>query len=209
MKLYLSSYRLGNNAKELVGMVGKNKKAAIIINALDFSTDIERKKATIAREITDLESLGFKPEVLDLKKYFGNFNKLKNNLSPYGLLWVIGGNVFLLRKAMESSGMDKWLVERKNDESFVYAGYSAGACVLSPSLEGMEIVDDPGVKVRGYSNNTIWRGIGIINWSFVPHYKSDHPESEKVDKEIEYFINNKVLFKALRDGEVIIDSFLA
>lgn len=206
MKLYLSSYRLGNNAKQLVEMVGRNKRAAIIINALDFSMDTKRKKATTTREIKDLENLGFQPEVLDLKKYFGNFDKLKKDLSRFGLLWVIGGNVFLLRKAMKLSGIDKWLLERKNDESLVYAGYSAGVCVLSPSLKGMEIVDDPKVKARGYNDTTIWQGIGIISCAFAPHYKSDHPESEKVDKEIEYYIENKIPFRALRDGEVIIES---
>jgi len=32
-----------------------------------------------------------------------------------------------------------------------------------------------------------------------PHYDSDHEESKATDKEIKYCIDNKILFKALRD----------
>jgi len=34
---------------------------------------------------------------------------------------------------------------------------------------------------------------------------SDHPESEAIEKEVEYCIENKNLFMAHRDGEVIIE----
>ena len=44
MKLYLSSYHLGDESEKLKEMVGINRKAAIVHNALDFSTDIERLK---------------------------------------------------------------------------------------------------------------------------------------------------------------------
>lgn len=206
MKLYLSSYRLGNNAEQLVQMVGENKKTAVITNALDFSTDLDKKNASISREMNDLKSLGFQVEIFDLKKYFGKTTKLEKDILPYGLFWVIGGNTFLLRKAMKFSGIDDWFVKQKNNQELVYAGYSAGVCVLSPSLKGLETVDDPNVKAEMYNNIVIWEGLGIIDWAFAPHYKSDHPESEKITKEVEFYIDNKILFKALRDGEVIIKS---
>ena len=38
----------------------------------------------------------------------------------------------------------------------------------------------------------------------LPHYKSDHQESKDIDKEVECYIQNKILFKVLKDGEVII-----
>lgn len=204
MKLYLSSYRLGNNPQLLVDLVSKNKRVAIIPNALDFSTDSKRVNAGINREKDDMKKLGFQPEEFDLKNYFGKPRKFEKDISLYGLLWIIGGNVFLLIKAMRQSGMDKWLIKQKNNNKLVYAGYSAGVCVLSPSLKGLEIVDKP-VKVKGYPSKTIWDGIGIINWSFAPHYKSKHIESEKVNNLIEYYTNNKIFYKALSDGEVIIE----
>jgi len=38
----------------------------------------------------------------------------------------------------------------------------------------------------------------------VPHYRSSHFESEEMEKVVQYMIENKVLFIALKDGEVII-----
>lgn len=203
MKLYLSSYHLGENPQQLVNLVKINKKAAIIPNALDFSTDIERKNASILGEINDLANLGFEPEVFDLKKYFNNPLNLEKDLIKYGLIWVRGGNVFILRKAMQMSGLDNWLVKSK-DIDLIYGGYSAGVCVLSPNLNGLEKVDDPNVSADGYNNKIIWEGLKIIDWAFAPHYKSNHPESEKINEVIGYYIDNKITFKAFRDGEAIV-----
>ena len=80
MKLYLSSYRLGDNPKQLVDLVGENKKAAVIPNALDFSTDIPRRNQSVQGEISDLRQLGLEPEELDLRKYFGKSEELSKKL---------------------------------------------------------------------------------------------------------------------------------
>lgn len=41
MKLYLSSYHVGSDPQILVNLVGKNKKAAVIPNAMDFLDDLK------------------------------------------------------------------------------------------------------------------------------------------------------------------------
>lgn len=204
MKLYLSSYRLGDNPQKLVELVSENKKVAVIPNALDFSKDIERRNSTVQRELDDLKSLNLEPEEVDLRKYFEKSKALATKLSEFGTLWVIGGNTFILRRAFKESGIDKWLIGQKDNRELVYAGYSAGVCVLSPSLKGLELVDDPNIVSEGYSKKTIWEGLGLIDFAFAPHYKSDHPETKMVDEEVEYFIKNKINYKTLHDGEVII-----
>jgi hypothetical protein len=61
------------------------------------------------------------------------------------------------------------------------------------------------VEIANHSQyQTIWEGLNILDYVIAPHYKSDHRESEDMDKAVEYMIDNKILFKALRDGEVII-----
>ena len=50
----------------------------------------------------------------------------------------------------------------------------------------------------------IWEGLGIIDYVIVPHYKSVHLESEIMEEVVEYLIENKIPYKTLRDGEVII-----
>ena len=154
MKMYLSSYRLGDNPQQLVDLVGNNKKVAVIPNALDFSTEIDRRNAGVQREIDDLKQLGLEPEEVDLRDYFGKPEELTKKLSEYGVVWVRGGNTFVLRRAFKESGMDEWLVGQKDNKELVYAGYSAGVCILSPSLKGLDTVDDPNIVLEDYKKET-------------------------------------------------------
>jgi dipeptidase E len=48
--------------------------------------------------------------------------------------------------------------------------------------------------------------LGFLTYSIAPHYRSDHPETAAVEKLVQYFIQQKMLFKALRDGEVMIET---
>ncbi|MGD0511186.1 MAG: Type 1 glutamine amidotransferase-like domain-containing protein [Candidatus Micrarchaeaceae archaeon] len=103
---------------------------------------------------------------------------------------------------MKLSGLDKLLKNMKRKD-FLYGGYSAGGCVLSPNLKYLQIVDDPTItpyKVK----KVIWAGLGLIDYAFLPHYKSDHPESKDINRELAYCKKNKISFRTLRDGEVII-----
>ena len=204
MKLYLSSFRLGDNPQRLVNLVGSNKRVAVIANSIDFGNDPERRKAGVQRELDDLKQLGLEPEEVDLRNYFGKSEELAKKLSEFGTLWVRGGNTFILRRAFKESGMDEWLINQKGNKELVYAGYSAGVCILSPTLKGLETVDDPNIVSEGYKKDVIWDGLGLISFAFAPHYKSNHPETEMVDKEVEYYIKKGIEYKALHDGEVII-----
>ena len=100
MKLYLSSYRLGNETEKLISMVPENKRSAVIFNALDFSSDLERKQSTIDREIHDLSEIGLEPEEFDLRPYFINPESLKKKILRFGLIWAIGGNSFVVHPKM-------------------------------------------------------------------------------------------------------------
>jgi dipeptidase E len=203
MRLYLSSYRLGNNPEKLIELFSDNKKVAVIANAMDFVDDAQRKEKA-KHSMTELKKLGLLPEEIDLRAYFGKQRELSEKLNNFGAVYVRGGNAFILRKAMLRSGFDNLMKEENKDPNFVYAGYSAGICVLSPTLHGLELVDDPNLISQGYDKEIIWDGLGIIDYSIAPHYKSDHPESGNIDKEVKYFIEHKMPFKTLRDGEVII-----
>ena len=170
---------------------------------MDFADKDERAES-IRNSIMELKNIGLSPEEVDLRDYFEKQNKLSGKLNNFGAVYVRGGNTFILRRAMLQSGFDKWIKEKNKDPNFIYAGYSAGICVLSPTLHGLEIVDDPNIVPQGYNSEIIWDGLGIVDYSIAPHYKSDHPESGNVDKGVEYFVKHKMPFKTLSDGEVII-----
>lgn len=204
MKFYLSSYKLGNEIDTLKALIPTNKKTAFISNALDFSSDLERRKKSEQSDIDDLVGVGLDVELVDLREYFGRQDELEKKLSGYGVIWVRGGNVFVLREAMKRSGFDAILKRLVQKDGILYGGYSAGVCVLAPTLRGIELVDDANVKPYGDDIETIFEGLNIIDYSIVPHYQSNHPESEKMETVVEYMKKNGIPFKTLKDGEAIV-----
>lgn len=100
-------------------------------------------------------------------------------LRTYDLIWVREGDVHTLRYTFARSKADDALVALLNDDALVYGGYSAGVCVLAPTLRGLEMVDDPPSVRHLYGADPIWEGLGILDYCMVPHADSpDHPESE-------------------------------
>jgi len=204
MKLYLSSYRLGNHSDELKRIINKtNPKVAVSVNALDFLDKETRNGKFLKRELEDMKSLGFNAEELDLRNYFGN-NTLLEKIREYDAVWFSGGNTFLLAKAFRQSGFDKIIETQVKNGDLVYAGYSAAFCVLNSSLRGIELVDDKNVEVERYESGEIWEGVGLIDFHPIVHFRSNHHESDLVEKEYEYVCENSVPHKTFKDGDVYI-----
>ena len=203
MLLYLSSYKLGNRISDLKAWIKDNgNKILLIANARDAKVQNELEKEKVEQNIKMLENIGFEVEILDLKKYFKDSKKLYEDLKQYNSFCVIGGNVFVLRQAMKLSGFDKYLCDNISN-NMLYVGYSAGCCVLAKNLNGYQIVDQP---INPYNDNdVIYEGIGLIDYNIAPHYKSKHKESELIEKLVEYMDNNNIVYKTLKDGEVIIN----
>lgn len=203
MKLYLSSYYFGKNVDRLFDLVSGDKSVAIILNAGDASGD-EKREAYFKAEKVKFEQRGYETEELDLRKYFADNSTLKTTLEQYGLIWVMGGNSFVLRRALRQSGADEILVNLVQQNKLVYSGFSAGAVVASPTLHGIELVDDLTVVPEGYNDEVVWEGMGFVDYSIAPHFKSYHPESKLINSVVEYFEKRDMPFNTLSDGEDII-----
>jgi dipeptidase E len=206
MRLYLSSYRIGDRAGSLLALLGSGKKAAIVSNALDNISSGAR--AIFRDEVYDphveLASLGLATEELDLRRYFGNPAGLEEKLSEFDLVWVMGGNAFVLRRAMKQSGFDDVIVSMLDRDRIVYGGFSAGAVVAAPTLRGIELIDDPTELPPGYEAEVTWDGLGLIDYSIVPHFRSPHPESAAAERAVRHMTGRGMRYRALRDGEVIV-----
>lgn len=204
VKLYLSSYHLGDEPQRLSGLGAKNNRVAVVQNALDAYTEVGRQEIGLQREFADLKAIGLVPEALDLRLFFGREAELQKYIERFGYLWVTGGNTFVLRRAFSLSGLDSILHKKLAESDFVYSGYSAGVCVVAPTLKGIHLADDPETTPKGYSSQTIWTGLGFIPYCIAPHYRSNHLESTLIEKSVEYFIEQKIPFVALRDGEALV-----
>lgn len=202
MRLYLSADNVGKHGDRLLELVGDNKTVAYIGNAKDYwGKESRETKTKDHRE--EFEKLGFKFVEYDLRNYFDRQKISSSEIEKFGLVWCSGGNTFMLRRALKDSGLDEIIIDLVTKNKIVYGGSSAGSIVVTPSLRGTELADDPGVVKQFYDKDVFWEGLKFIDYYIVPHVGSYWfgPESEAM---MEYLKRNNKEFKALSDGQVIV-----
>lgn len=172
------------------------------MNATDIYGD-DKRSVYLAKEVDKFKSYGLVSEELDLREYFDN-DRLADQLSEYGAVWVMGGNSFVLRRAMRYSAFDKLILPLVESEDIVYAGFSAGSVVAAPSLKGIGIVDDPNKVPENYDKKVIWGGLGFVDFSIAPHFRAGHPESAAIDEVVSYFQAQDMPYKAINDNQAIV-----
>lgn len=199
MKLYLGSCNLGKDKEELKNWIEKFGKDIILIpNALDIVYNKSVRENMIEEDKIMLENVGFDVKVESLKEYFGDYKKLKECFDKYKAFYVIGGNVFTLRKAMELSGFDRYVKEISSKKDRLYAGYSAGICVLAKNIDIFEFVEE---QRNPYNGDIHFKpGLGIIDYLPLPH--SDSGNMKQVE---DYCKKHNLKFKSIEDGESVLD----
>jgi dipeptidase E len=198
MRLFLSSFGLSSSPQELAALVPARARTAVVANALDNQHERARS-GHLRRACAALEDLGLETFELDLRRHRPPDARLRDTLERTELLWLTGGNVFLLREAFARSGLDALLAELLADDAIAYGGYSAGACLAGPTLRGLELVDDAQAVAR-----PIWDGLGLVEFSIVPHHRCDHPESARIDSLVAHLEQHAMPHRTLRDGEAIV-----
>jgi dipeptidase E len=176
------------------------------MNALD-GLSIAKRQPLYQRLVDDFSALGAGVRELDLRLYFSRPDAIAHELANCDLVWAGGGNAFTLLAAMKQSGFVGALGALLDEDRIAYGGHSAGAIVATPSLRGIELVDsaDPADAMPpGYPASVHWDGMGLVTYSIVPHFKSAHWESERMNEVVKYFEDQGMPYKALRDGDVIV-----
>lgn len=204
MRLYLSSKRFGSDPTQLRTLISTDKqRVGVILNANDASP-VEQQQDRFLRIKDRFADIGYIAEHIDLRKYFGEAKVTEADLEQFGMVWVQGGNIFVLRRAFAQSGFDTCIIKLLNEDKIVYGGESAGAVIAGSSFEGLDIVDDRTLLPDGYVDPCPSRGLGIIDYTIVPHFESDNQESALVGELQLYLEKHNLPHKVLRDGEVIV-----
>lgn len=196
MKLYLSSYRIPNPG-ELERLIGKPLsmcKVALIPNAKDYTPDSERSQK-INELQSDLVKLDIKADIVDLR-YYNDPDSLENTLKTYELVWVAGGNCFVLRFEMQRSGFET-IIAKLLRSGLVYGGESAGAIVAGASLHGFEAADDPASAAK-----LIKEGLRLTKKVIAPHM--DNAEFADYTKHIQnlYAGDERIIY--LSDNQALV-----
>ena len=167
MRLFLSSLGFGDHPDALVRTVGQGARIGVVVNAVDDRPAADRALA-VEVESDEMSRLGLRPVHLDVRD-----PDAAGSLDALDALWVRGGNTFVLRAALAVTGVDTAIVERVRAGTLAWAGYSAGAAVLSPDLRYVAEVDDP--AAAGVS--PIHTGLGLVDRPVVPHVDGSYDEA--------------------------------
>jgi dipeptidase E len=133
-----------------------HKSVAIVTTAAEGKENNKYSKLAESQ----FKELGF--DVID-------FVDLENNpetdFSKYNVIYVCGGNTFKLLKYARQANFKNTIIDLLN-RGGIYIGVSAGAIILSPTIQIAASID-PDPNEVGLSN---LEGFGLIDFEILPHY---------------------------------------
>lgn len=139
------------------------KKVLFITTASNLHED----KIFLEEDIKKFEEGGF--NVLQFDIADKKAEELKKLVEEYDIIFVAGGNTFLLMQEIKKTGFDK-IIYNLFKKNKVYIGSSAGSAIFGPTIEYIKIFDDPSVA----KNLKNYLGLKIFDFLLLPHY--DHEE---------------------------------
>jgi dipeptidase E len=202
MRLFLSSYRAGKHDDKLREFIGSIDKIAVITNAKDYKTP-EDRRTKIEDNFNYYRSIGLEPTEIDLRPFFHKTGAEKL-LSRHNFVWLAGGNVFLLRRALKYSGLDKFLYDEVRQNEIILGGESAGAIIVGPTLKYSEVdtdEDSPNYIPEDYDKEIMWEGLDLLAYVPVPHYQT--PDYVGIDDYIKNLSKEGIPYKKMTDDQAI------
>ena len=142
-----------------------------------------------------LEELGLKVAPLDVAT--ASSEEIRSTLSQGDLIYISGGNTFYLLQELKRKGADK-LIQEKIEGGKPYIGESAGAMILAPSVEYVQLMDEIHVVPELAS----FAALGLISRYPLPHYRSF--PFENVGEEILATYGEKLPLVPITNAQAII-----
>ncbi|MBN1585314.1 Type 1 glutamine amidotransferase-like domain-containing protein [Candidatus Uhrbacteria bacterium] len=145
------------------GLVSDPKKQSVAIITTAAEGKENNKYSQLAKK--QFESLGFvNVDFVDLE------TQPEKDFSPYGIIYVCGGNTFKLLKFAKKANF-KLSIKKLLERNGIYIGVSAGSIIVGPSINiANEVEPDP--NDVGLEDLT---GFDITSLIVLPHYS---PEME-------------------------------
>lgn len=113
------------------------------------------------KSIADEHGVGF--EIIDNSS---SSSKEQDKLLNSSAVLISGGNTFQLLHNLRQSGLDKAIVDFSHKQDILLAGFSAGALVLTPTIQ---ICNLPGFDENVVNLKNL-NGLGIVDFEVFPHY---------------------------------------
>lgn len=172
--------------KELVGKT---------VTFIPTASKVEKVTFYVKSGKKALESMGLIVDLLDVST--AKPEEIKQKLRKNDYIYVTGGNSFFLLQELKQSGADQMIIE-EIQKGKLYIGESAGAIVLSNTIEYIKKMDSP---LRA-PNLTSFSGLNVVDFYTVPHY-NEIPFS-KITKDIEAQYQEQLNLYCINNSEGII-----
>ena len=198
MKLFLASEGVPrpDALRSLLRLSSGKPRVALISNAQDPYPDFVADARAVALDV-QFNLLGYDAVNVDLRKFEGRTEDLKQVLGACELVWCAGGNSFWLRYVMKTSGFDA-IIKDLLAEGVTYGGWSAGAVVAGPSMHPIELMDEP-----EKAPEIIWEGLGLVDTFIWPHWdREKYMHLQAAATEAMGKCTHKTM--TLKDGEVLV-----
>lgn len=143
-----------------------------------------------------LEELGLKVAPLDVAT--ASSEEIRSTLSQGDLIYISGGNTFYLLQELKRKGADK-LIQEEIEGGKPYIGESAGAMILAPSVEYVQLMDEIHVVPELAS----FAALGLISRYPLPHYRS-FPFEEVGEKVLATYGDKLPLVPITNDQAIIV-----
>ena len=111
-----------------------------------------------------LETLGLRVEPLDVAE--ASAEEIQVSLYRGDLIYISGGNTFYLLQERKRKGADK-LIQREIETGKPYIGESAGAMILAPSIEYVQLMNE----IQAAPELTSFAALDLIQKYPLPHYQ--------------------------------------
>lgn len=204
MKLFLASYRFGDHHTRFAELVGPGARIAVIAAAADAWPPAARASA-VTSELAPLRRAGYDAEELDVRDYSHSPDAVEQALRTFDCVWVRGGNTFVLRAQLARTRADGVLERLVRHGELVYAGYSAGAAVATPTLAGLDVTDDPSNVLPTCGIEPVWAGLAFVDFAIVPHGGDSALEDPAATaRTIAILAKEQIPFRVLSDQQVVV-----
>lgn len=170
-------------------------KVAYIPNARDLTNLVKRQHATENR--VRIEKLGFEVEEIDLLKV--DRTQLRKKLESKDVIWMQGGLVSNLIKAIDYSGLRDY-INKLLTSGLKYVGSSAGSMIIGNNLDSAAwFPSENDIAVEGL------HGLGLVDFQIVPHYNRNFGSAvkENADPGEQYYLLTDEQAIGVRGSEIV------
>lgn len=192
MEILLVSYLAGTKSitKKYLSKMVSNK-----IIFIPTAGNVEPYTGFIDEGIEMLKSLGYELEIIDISKFDEDY--LKDRFLKTECICISGGNTFYLLQELKKKNLVDVLFKRIK-EGLLYIGESAGAIIMSKSIEYNQIMDDKSIA----SELDNYGGLNVFDHYVLPHI-GEYPFEETAQKTLDIY-QDKIPLVPINNQEAIL-----